>query len=129
MITDKPISNIFQTRNDWALNTLKCSRYVKYGPSAVIRNAVIEVFGYDPYLDVKSRKREKVEARQVYMVMAAQLTNQTQENITKYIDKDHSTLPHAMKSVQNEYDTNKIFAEKINRVRKKIKIKLDNSYN
>jgi len=57
-----------------------------------------------------SRKREVVQARQIAMVLSKQLTKKSLDYIGKQLaDRDHATVLHAIKTVNNLIDTDKEF--------------------
>jgi hypothetical protein len=59
-------------------------------------------------IQIKSRKREIVLARQMAMVMAKKLTKYPLRTIgLEYGKKDHATVLHAVKTVNNLRDTDK----------------------
>jgi len=61
-----------------------------------------------------SRKRELVFTRQLCMYFAYTKTNASERLIGKYYNnKDHSTINHARKVINNLYDTDKSIKEKI----------------
>lgn len=60
----------------------------------------------------KSRKQEYVKARQVHMACLKTGFNLSQEKAGRmYYDKDHATMRHAIKAVNDELDTNAMFRE------------------
>jgi len=61
----------------------------------------------------RKRKREEVEARQFAMWWREQNTKESQESIgDRYGGRDHATVIHARKTVNNLMETNKVFREK-----------------
>lgn len=63
---------------------------------------------------VKSRKRERVLARQIAFYFAKSMTNNTTLAVVgAYLGKDHATVLHAMKTVNNLIDTDKTLRAKI----------------
>jgi chromosomal replication initiator protein len=57
-----------------------------------------------------SRKREIVQARQVAMFLSKKMTNHSTSYIGQVIGKrDHATVIHAIKAVQDSLDTDKVF--------------------
>jgi chromosomal replication initiator protein len=70
-----------------------------------------------------TRKREIVQARQVSMYFAKSLTKSSLATIGSQIGgKDHATVLHACKTVNNLIDTDKNFRTQIDEIEKKLKI-------
>lgn len=71
----------------------------------------------------KTRKREIVQARQVSMFFSKNLTKSSLASIGAQIGgKDHATVLHACKTVNNLIDTDKHFRHQISEIEKKIKV-------
>jgi len=81
---------------------------------------------FDMNIDVlqsKTRKREIVQARQIAMYFAKNLTSSSLSTIGSQIGgKDHATVLHAYKTVNNLSETNKEFKEYIKDIEKKLKV-------
>lgn len=74
-------------------------------------------------LKSKTRKREIVQARQIAMFFAKSLTKSSLATIGSQIgNKDHATVLHACKTVNNLIDTDKAFKVYINDIEKKLKM-------
>ncbi len=74
-------------------------------------------------LKSKTRKREVVQARQIAMFFAKQMTKSSLANIGMQCGgKDHATVLHACKTVNNLMDTDKRFRGYIDDLKKKISI-------
>jgi chromosomal replication initiator protein len=74
-------------------------------------------------LKSKTRKREVVQARQIAMYFAKQLTKSSLANIGAHCGgKDHATVLHACKTVNNLMETDKRFKVYIDDLEKKISI-------
>lgn len=76
-------------------------------------------------LTSKSRKRDIVEARQIFMYLMIKRTHKSLEKIGNVVNRDHSTAIHARKVVENLVETDKEFASKYYTVLNR----LDNSMN
>jgi chromosomal replication initiator protein len=64
-------------------------------------------------IQAKTRKRDVVEARQVAMYLAKRNTKESLSAIGRNIGgKDHATVVHACKTVDNLLETNRDFREK-----------------
>lgn len=71
----------------------------------------------------KTRKREIVQARQIAMFFAKSLTKNSLATIGSQIGgKDHATVLHACKTVNNLIETDKRFKVYINEIEKKLKM-------
>ena len=69
----------------------------------------------------RTRKREVVQARQIAMFFAKQLTKHSLKTIGQgFGGRDHSTVIHAVRSVEDQIDTDPLFRETVERVRKKL---------
>ncbi len=74
-------------------------------------------------LKSKTRKREVVQARQIAMYFSKKLTKSSLANIGAHCGgKDHATVLHACKTVNNLMDTDKTFRGYIHDLEKKIAI-------
>lgn len=74
-------------------------------------------------LQSKTRKREIVQARQVAMYFSKSLTKSSLATIGSQIGgKDHATVLHACKTVNNLIETDKRFRVQIDEIEKKLKI-------
>ncbi|MCK4920885.1 MAG: chromosomal replication initiator protein DnaA [Bacteroidales bacterium] len=74
-------------------------------------------------LQSKTRKREIVQARQVAMYFSKSLTKSSLATIgTQIGGKDHATVLHACKTVNNLIDTDKRFRLQVDEIEKKLKI-------
>ncbi len=73
-------------------------------------------------LQLKTRKREIVQARQIAMFFSKNLTKSSLATIGSQIgNKDHATVLHACKTVNNLIDTDKRFMFSIQEIEKKLK--------
>jgi chromosomal replication initiator protein len=71
----------------------------------------------------KTRKREIVQARQISMFFAKQLTKSSLKNIGMYFGgRDHSTVIHACQTVNDLIDTDKKFKADVEEISKRIKL-------
>ena len=74
-------------------------------------------------LQSRTRKREIVQARQVAMYFSKGLTKSSLANIGSQIGgKDHATVLHACKTVNNLMETDKRFKLQVDEIEKKLKI-------
>jgi chromosomal replication initiator protein len=75
------------------------------------------------YLKSKTRKREIVQARQVAMFFAKSFTKNSLAVIGSIIGgKDHATVLHACRTVQNLLETDKKFKQYVDDIEKKLKM-------
>ena len=76
-------------------------------------------------LKAKTRKKEIVIARQVAMYFAKDYTNHSLKSIGYHFGgRDHSTVIHAVQSVNNMIDTNANFRYKIDDLKKRMKMRV-----
>ncbi|MBN2164970.1 MAG: chromosomal replication initiator protein DnaA [Marinilabiliaceae bacterium] len=89
-----------------------------------IQKAVCEYFGLDvESLHSKTRKREIVQARQIAMFFSKNMTNSSLSTIgAKIGKKDHATVLHACKTINNLMETDKEFKNQIIEIESQIKI-------
>jgi chromosomal replication initiator protein len=74
-------------------------------------------------LQSKTRKREVVQARQVAMFFSKTLTKSSLASIGSQIgNKDHATVLHACKTVNNLLDTDRQFKNDIEEIEKRLKV-------
>lgn len=72
--------------------------------------------------EIKSKKRTKkiTEARQLYMYFARELLNESLVAIGKTVDRDHSTVLHGIKKIEQKMTTDNFFHEIVLNLRRKI---------
>lgn len=89
-----------------------------------IQKVVCEFFNLNPEaITSKTRKREIVQARQIAMYFAKGMTKLSLATIGSQIGgKDHATVLHACKTVNNLIDTDRQFKGYIDEIEKKLKI-------
>lgn len=88
-----------------------------------IQKTVCDYFNLDPkVLQAKSRKREIVQARQIAMYFSKNMTNASLASIGAQIGgKDHATVLHAYKTVNDLVQTDKNFKNFVEDIEKKLK--------
>jgi len=89
-----------------------------------IQKVVCDYFSLSPdLLQSKTRKREIVQARQIAMYFSKTMTKSSLASIGALIGgKDHATVLHACKTVNNLMDTDKRFKGQIESIEKKLKV-------
>jgi chromosomal replication initiator protein len=89
-----------------------------------IQNHVAEYFSLDPNkLREKVRKQEIVEARQVAMFLAKQLTKSSLKTIGLHFGgRDHSTVIHAITSIEDRAKTVPKFARQLHDIQNRIEL-------
>jgi len=89
-----------------------------------IQKIVCEYFGLpSDVLQTKTRKREIVQARQIAMFFSKSLTKSSLSTIGSIIGgKDHATVLHACKTVNNLMDTDKRFKSQIDDIERRLKV-------
>ncbi len=90
-----------------------------------IQKTVSEYFHIKPEdLKDKTRKKEIVIARQLAMYFAKEYTNHSLKSIGYHFGgRDHSTVIHAVQSVNDMYDTDSRFRSSVDELKKKLKMK------
>ena len=74
-------------------------------------------------LQAKTRKREVVQARQLAMYFSKSMTKASLASIGSQIgSKDHATVLHACKTVNNLKETDKSFKLCVDEIEKKLKL-------
>ena len=88
-----------------------------------IRDTVCEYFSLSvDAISTKSRKREVVQARQIAMYLSKQLTKNSLASIGNAIgQRDHATVLHACKIVNDLMDCDKSFLSSIREIEEKLK--------
>lgn len=88
-----------------------------------IQKIVSEYFGMpEEMIRAKTRKREIVQARQIAMYFSKNLTKSSLSTIGSLIGgKDHSTVLHACKTVNNLMETDKHFKRQVDEIERKLK--------
>jgi len=86
---------------------------------------VFDYFGI-PYetRDRKDRHRELVSARQISMFYLKQNTKLSLAQIGAMFRKDHATVLHSIKTVNNLADTDKCYRQDLKAIAKKIELRL-----
>jgi len=89
-----------------------------------IQKIVCEYFGLpSEVLQTKTRKREIVQARQIAMYFSKTLTKSSLSTIGSVIGgKDHATVLHACKTVNNLIETDKRFKNQVEDIEKRLKL-------
>ena len=89
-----------------------------------IQQIVCEYFKIpEDLVRARTRKREVVQARQVAMYFAKQFTKHSLKTIGLHFGgRDHSTVIHAVQSVENQIDTDHKFREIIDEIRRKLEL-------
>lgn len=89
-------------------------------PLSII-NAVFDYYGIDTSLRTsKTRNREIVQARQVSMYFMRRYTKQSLACIGLYFQKDHATIFHSIRHVNDLSDTDKYYRYDINQINNRI---------
>ncbi len=90
-----------------------------------IRRITCEYLGVSEDLVLgRGRKREIVQARHVGMYFSKQLTGHSLATIGRYFGgKDHSTVIHACRGVENHMETDPNFRDTLKRIRREIEIR------
>lgn len=65
-------------------------------------------------LKSKTRKREVVQCRQMYFKRAKETTNASLAKIGLLVNRDHATVLHGIKTVDNDYELSCLYAKMFN---------------
>jgi hypothetical protein len=116
--------NIFIPRNDWNVRSMFCRKPIRlFGTfEKTLAEEIKNETGVSPLDEPKYRGGKQVQARQLFLVMMTLHTNRTYESIGGMVGKDHATVNHSIKSVQNWYDTDKRFRAMYNRINDRAKL-------
>ncbi|MGB3542403.1 chromosomal replication initiator protein DnaA, partial [Rubrivirga sp.] len=89
-----------------------------------IQAVVCEYLGIpEDLVRARTRKREIVQARQVAMFFSKEITNHSLKTIGLHFGgRDHSTVIHAVRSVEDQVDTDPSFREMVSAVKKKLEL-------
>jgi len=116
------VTNIFKTRNDWNVRSMNCKKpllkdnFIKDVATIITRELEIS-----PFASLKYRERIHVQSRQLLLTMLYNYTPKSLESIGKVLCKDHATVLHAIKSINNQCETNKRFKAMYDRIDDKVK--------
>ncbi|MDP5170760.1 MAG: chromosomal replication initiator protein DnaA [Bacteroidia bacterium] len=92
--------------------------------------SIQEIVGNHLEIDVaqmksKTRKRDIVQARQIAMFFAKEMTRNSLKSIgTHFGGRDHSTVIHALQTVSDLMETDKMFKQNVSEIRKRISLEL-----
>jgi chromosomal replication initiator protein len=89
-----------------------------------IQRSVCEFFDIaEDLIRAKTRKQEVVNARQIAMYLAKELTNSSLKTIGLHFGgRDHSTVIHSYQTVEDQLRTDEKFTETVRQLRKKIEM-------
>lgn len=110
--------------NHFPIESFECSISINLINTSVIANTICRYFNIPrDILESKTRKREIVQCRQIAMYFSKRLTKDSLSTIGSIIgDKDHATVLHACKTINNLIDTDKKFDAQINLLEKRLKM-------
>lgn len=117
-------SNIFIPRNDWNIRSFNSKRRIDIRSLYLFTMSKIveKETGFNPLSCTEIRRREFVLSRQIMMVlMDAFIKKLSLRDIGKIFDKDHATVSHAKKTVQNLYDTDPEFKKMFDKIKESVK--------
>ena len=87
-----------------------------------IRKAVVDETNVDPLELRIYRGAERVQSRQLFIVMMVKHSSLTYREIGQLMRKDHATVSHSLTQVNNLYETDKRFRFLYDRIDNKIKM-------
>ena len=115
-------TNIFIPRNDWNVKAFLCKRAVPFDLfEKLVARVVQNETGINPLNYRHYRGAKLVQARQLFMVMMVLYTKRTYSSIAGIVGKDHATINHCIKAVNNMNDTDKLFRAMYNRINELVK--------
>jgi|WetSurMetagenome_2_1015567.scaffolds.fasta_scaffold00157_6 chromosomal replication initiation ATPase DnaA len=115
--------NIFIPRNDWNVISFNCNKHNRI--DRVVSSIVLEVkkeTGIDVLNERNSRRRNLVEARQLFFVMMTKFTRRSYSSISGILGMDHATINHSINTVRNLCDTDQEFKRKFEKIETHIKL-------
>jgi len=114
-------SNIFTPRNDWNVISFRCKKADSDPFVNKIRSLIISEYGIDINEKRRYRGTRYVIGRQLFATFLVRHTKKTYEDIGKLMgDKDHSTVTHSIKSINNLCETDNKFKCIYDRIDKKL---------
>jgi chromosomal replication initiator protein len=89
-----------------------------------IQRSVCDFFDIpEDLIRAKTRKQEVVNARQIAMYLAKQLTNSSLKTIGLHFGgRDHSTVIHSYQTIENQIKTDEKFRETLRQIQKKVEL-------
>ena len=120
-------STIYNEEVDLDLTKRTVKKFINFETKPItvedIINTVCSHYGVDPSVVFsKSRKRDAVLARQVSMFFAKKYTDLSNAKIGAQIgNKDHATVIHACKTIEDMQETDKRFNESLNEILTELK--------
>ena len=96
--------------NEWLLNHHRCRKFHKNRTMDKIADVVASQSGVSlDKIRSKSRKMPLPELRQIILYFGMKFRLGTLEKVGSYLKKDHSTVCHSIKQVNNRIDTDPDF--------------------
>ena len=91
-----------------------------------VQKLVCEFFGIDQHrLHEKTKKREIVQVRQLAMYLCRELDYTHKAIGLQFGGRDHSTVVHAIKSVNNLIETDANYQNRVEEIRRKVHLSSD----
>ena len=112
--------NIFRTRNDWNVVALNSIKYRGMTFEGHVAGFIKDIFNINPLLSNEYRGRKLCEARQVFMTLVSKHSTMTLSAVGRLVGKDHATVLHAIKTIENLCETDPKFDYKYNQVKEKV---------
>ena len=122
LFTDIPVSNIFRHRIDWYVRAMNCKKplskdnFIKDVAAIITKELEIS-----PFANVHYQERRHVQSRQLLFAMLYKYSVRTLDVIGAVLNKDHATVLHAIKTISNQYETDKRFKAMYDRIDNKVK--------
>ena len=114
--------NIFKPRNDWNVRSFKCKKRPLVDVfERLVAREIEKAMGVHPLSSTAYRKREYVESRQLFLTMMHNHTKRSLASIGSIVGKDHATVLHSVKTINNLCDTDKKFREMYEFIENRVK--------
>jgi len=120
-----PTDIAISVNNKYLLTASKKRKMIFTDIIKLIAGEIYKEMGIYPLSNTKYSWRELVLPRQIFMVMLYKYTEASLNRVGRLVDKKHSTVIYAKKTINNLIDTDREFAERFKRIEKIIKEKID----
>jgi hypothetical protein len=100
--------------------TLNCKSVIDNSISSRLVAIIKKETGCNPLSDIDYRGGKNVHARQLYFTFMVRNTTMTYKAIGEMLNKDHATVWHSIRSINNLYETDKRFRDVYDRINTKL---------
>lgn len=125
-LSDNKVIDNTVNQNDIIKKFIKLHTDKRFGLTDIVQIVSLETGIPIELMKQKNRKREIVESRQIAMWMLNKYTKLSLAAIGEYFENeikhvfDHATVSHAIKTVNDLMETNKLFRLKVERIQESI---------